>query len=206
VTSTKASKKRTRAFAGTIAAVVVSVVVALLVLNIIYQKEFSPAGLIFGIAVVGVILGLFCFSNWSRLNALQRNHPGAFATNIVMYPQFLQQLSDAGRAFGIDVSAVGRSKSGALLVDRQAIRMFVGSGAPREVASFPALSVRGVRITDSAQGSWTLSSLEVELGEVGQTFLLDFCLTRKAWPGILPPRALELQVQAARAQLPGPAL
>jgi hypothetical protein len=203
VTSVKPMKKRTKKFTGWLAVIPIAIVAALLVLNVIYQKQFSPAGLILGIVIVAIIIGLLSLSNWARLNALQREHPKAFATNVVMYPQFLRQLSEATRAFGVDTTGVGRSKSGAVLLDNDKLRIFVGSGAPREVASFPARSVHKIEIADAAQGNWILDSLEFELSADDQTLLLDFCVTRKAWLGVLPLRALESQLQFARTQILG---
>jgi len=201
VTSAGPMKKRTRKFTGWLAVISIAIVSALLVLNLIYQKQFSPAGLILGIVIVALILGRLSFSNWARLNALQRDNPNAFTTNVVMYPQFLAQLSEAARAFGVDTSGLGKSKSGAILLDHDQLRLFVGSGAPREVANFPTRLVRNIQIADAPQGNWTLDSLEVVLSTDDQIFVLDFCVTRKAWLGVLPLRALEGQLEVAREQL-----
>ena len=119
-----------------------------------------------------------------------------------MYAQFRQQLSAAARALGVDVSGVGRSKSGVILLDGQELRLFVGSGAPRQVASFPAQLIRGIQIADVPQGNWILNSLEFELSKDGETFAPDCCVTRKAWVGVLPNRMLEKQLTVALAQLP----
>lgn len=202
MTSAKPVKERTRRFTGWIAVIPLGILAGLLVMNLIYQKQFSPAGLILGIVIVAVIVGLFSLSNWARLNALIRDHPGAFATNVVMYPQFRQQFSDAARAFGVDISGVGSHRSGAILLDGQELRLFVGSGAPRQVASFPAPLIRGIQIADAPQGNWILNSLEFELSADGETFALDFCVTRKAWVGVLPNRLLQKQLTVALAQLP----
>jgi len=52
------------------------------------------------------------------------------------------------------------------------------------------------------KGNWILNSLEFELSADGETFALDFCVTRKAWVGVLPNRLLQKQLTVALAQLP----
>jgi hypothetical protein len=158
-----------------VAAGAACVVVALYSINLFSTGQFSLGGALLGLAVGLLIIGFVAGVGAARVRSLRSRYPQAFVSNVALYDQLYHQLGEISEALGANAFRLGGRRSGSVVLDEGALRIFVGL-RPRLALELPSTDIAAMGIARAPQGKWVLPSLEIVFTFQGGAFPLDICL------------------------------
>lgn len=175
------------------------VLLALYIVNLFRTGKFSLGGALLGLAVGLLVIGLVAGVGAARVRSLRRRYPRAYVSNVALYDQLHPQLRQVSAALGTDVPSLGARRSGAVVLDETALRVFVGL-RPRQILELPSTDIASIRVANAPQGKWVLPSFEIVFTVQGRTLPLDICLMNSnfGFPHAVGRRELDKQLPLAR--------
>jgi hypothetical protein len=175
--------------------------VAVYIVGLVRLHQFSAWGVVLGLALALLITGSVALFGSVRERTLRRMFPGAFVSNVAVYPQLQDQLLSASDAFGVDPPKFGLWRFASIVLDESSLRIYAGIRKPGLVYSIPSDLIKGLRIAKAPQGRWILPSFELDLTREQPPLLVDFCLITQRLGIPHAVRRVELETLLASAEL-----
>jgi hypothetical protein len=120
---------------------------------LVRRDQFSAGGVVLGLALALLITGSVAFFGSVRERTLRRMFPGAFVSNIAVYPQLQDQLRVASDAFGVEPPKFGLWRFASIVLDESSLRIYAGIRKPALVYSIPSDVIKGLRIAKAPQAA-----------------------------------------------------
>jgi hypothetical protein len=169
----------------------------------------GPAGIVFGVLLIILIVGSISSRLPLRVRRLRRDHPDAFVSTLMIYSKQIRQAREIAHILGMMKPHLWSPTYAAMVVDEHTLNIYGGflfgvGGRPRLRASYPIANITAFGIEVVPQDRFILPSLHLEFRLGDHAAGLDLCLgkLKAGFPTVLNRPQLETAVAQIAVFLP----